>query len=351
MGIEHQGSRKSMQIEEEAAKPAQFKAGIQGGKIMIEQGSSQGEQLWSLVLAGGEGERLKPFVKRWLGQHKPKQYCAFVGSRSMFQHTLDRSDRIVPPQRRVTVMSKTHSEEVARQFGCRARGKVLLQPANRDTVAGIFLGLALIRAYDPDARVLIFPSDHFVCPEERFLEVARGMAILSGQMRNRIVLLGAFPDKPEREYGWIQPGVELGEFYGCRVRTAKTFLEKPELERCRSALEAGALWNTMVIAAKVEFLWSLGVHCFPVTMDLFEEFSKAVGTAREEYVLEEIYRILPSFNFSAHLLQPFPENIRVVELRDVLWSDWGNAERIAATLRHLGHEPEICLARMAAAAS
>ena len=55
------------------------------------------KDLLSVVLAGGDGERLRPFVQRWLGRHKPKQYCTFIGTRSMFQHTLDRSDRILLP--------------------------------------------------------------------------------------------------------------------------------------------------------------------------------------------------------------------------------------------------------------
>lgn len=47
---------------------------------------------WSLVLAGGEGERTRPFIKEWLGYHKPKQFCSFVGRRSMLQHTWGRAD-------------------------------------------------------------------------------------------------------------------------------------------------------------------------------------------------------------------------------------------------------------------
>ena len=58
---------------------------------------SEKDNLWSIVLAGGEGERLKPFVQKWLGRHKPKQYCTFIGTRSMFQHTLDRADQITDP--------------------------------------------------------------------------------------------------------------------------------------------------------------------------------------------------------------------------------------------------------------
>ncbi len=62
--------------------------------------------LWSIILAGGEGERMRPFIRRWLGHHKPKQYCTFVGSRSLFQHTVDRfsSDVLQRASERLAVM-------------------------------------------------------------------------------------------------------------------------------------------------------------------------------------------------------------------------------------------------------
>ena len=59
---------------------------------------------WAIVLAGGEGERLRPQIKGWLGYHCPKQYCTFVGRRSMLQHTLDRAKQLVPADRIITVM-------------------------------------------------------------------------------------------------------------------------------------------------------------------------------------------------------------------------------------------------------
>jgi mannose-1-phosphate guanylyltransferase len=310
----------------------------------------QDERLWSLVLAGGDGERLKPLVGRWLGRHKPKQYCTFIGTRSMFQHTVDRSDRIIPPERRVTVIARDHLDEARLQFTSRAEGKLILQPENRDTAAGIFLGVANIRAHDPEASILIFPSDHFVYPEERFVKVAHGMARVARHMKQWVFMLGVSPDHPEPEYGWIRPGAHLGLYDGCRLRAVKAFHEKPGVSRCRTAMSSGALWNTMVMAARVETLWNLGLRCFPEVMRLLEAYSESIQSERADQVLEDIYQVMPHRNFSAHLLQQCPRHIVVMELRDVLWSDWGDPARIAATLRLFGHEPEMCWARMAAAA-
>ena len=173
--------------------------------------------LWSVVLAGGEGERLKPLVQRWLGRHKPKQYCTFIGTRSMFQHTLDRSDQVVAPERRVTIIARGHREEACLQFSSRTRGKLVVQPVNRDTAAGVFLGLAHVRSHDTDATVLIFPSDHFVYPEDRFVDMTYRLARAARHLKEWVFLLGVAPDSPEPEYGWIQPGEHLGWIDGYRV--------------------------------------------------------------------------------------------------------------------------------------
>jgi hypothetical protein len=72
----------------------------------VKNGAERGN-VWSIVLAGGDGVRTKEFIRRWLGHEKPKQYCTFVGSRSMFQHTLDRTDRLTPWERVVVVALST----------------------------------------------------------------------------------------------------------------------------------------------------------------------------------------------------------------------------------------------------
>jgi len=300
---------------------------------------STSDQVWSIILAGGEGTRLRALVHRWLGRPKPKQYCAFVGTRSMFQHTLDRASRLTPPERMVTVVAHGHRHDALAQLDGRGGNTMLFQPANRDTAAGVFLPLTYIRARAPQATVVLYPSDHFVYPEERFLETVRHAVRIAESRPDRVVMLGIAPDRLELDYGWIQPGQPLTDLPGEPVQAVHSFLEKPDAAQADAAIRTGALWNTLVFAANVELLWTLGRQCLPDMMPLFERLSQAIGGPEEGRVLEAIYRDMPAKNFSSDLLQRVPEQLAVVELTGVLWSDWGKPERIAETLRRIDRRP------------
>jgi mannose-1-phosphate guanylyltransferase len=296
-------------------------------------------QLWSIILAGGEGTRLSSLVHRWLGRPKPKQYCTFVGTRSMFQHTLDRAARLTPHDRMITVVARNHRHDALAQLDGRGGSTILFQPANRDTAAGVFLPLTYIRAKAPHATAVLYPSDHFVYPEARFFETVQRAVRIAESCPTRVVMLGVAPDRLERDYGWIQPGQSLADLPGESVQAVRSFLEKPDTAQADAALRAGALWNTLVCAANVELLWTLGRQCFPNIMPLFERLSQTIGGPEEGRALEAIYRDMPSKNFSSDLLQQVPDKLAVIELTGVLWSDWGRPERIAETLRRIDRRP------------
>lgn len=295
--------------------------------------------VWSIVLAGGEGERVKPLILQWLGRHLPKQYCTFVGNRSMFQHTVERATTLTSPERTMVVAALHHHSEVSSQLRGRPIGKLLLQPTNCDTAAGIFLPLAYLRARDPHAIVVIFPSDHFIYPEHPFLETVRQAMVSVEAMPERVLLLGIRPDRVETEYGWIQRGRQLNGSPNYPVHAVSSFLEKPRAVQADAALRAGGLWNTLVITATVESLWQAGCTCFPDMMPLFERLVSAWDTPDERSLLEAVYRTMPVYNFSSDLLERLPDRMAVMELAGVLWSDWGNPERIAETIRRIGKTP------------
>jgi mannose-1-phosphate guanylyltransferase len=297
--------------------------------------------LWSIVLAGGDGVRTKEFIGRWLGYEKPKQYCTFVGTRSMFQHTLDRAAGLTPWERVVVVAARHHQREVWDQLDARPASMVLFQPKNVDTAAGVFLPLTYILARDPLATVVIYPSDHFIYPEGSFLSAVDQAVQGSNSLGGRPVLLAARPDSLDLEYGWIKPGRLLDQTGKAAIQAVETFIEKPDEATAREARDTGSLWNTMILAAKGKQLWSLGWKCLPDMMSRFERLKDTIDTAEQLRVIEAIYEDLPNRNFSSHLLQCVPERLAVMEMNDVLWSDWGNPERILSGLENIGRRPSI----------
>jgi mannose-1-phosphate guanylyltransferase len=304
----------------------------------MKNGNAQGN-LWSIVLAGGDGGRTKEFIRHWLGYEKPKQYCTFFGSRSMFQHTLDRAARLTPWERVVVVAAQHHQHEVWDQLDRRPASMVLFQPKNVDTVAGIFLPLTYILARDPLATIVIYPSDQFISPEGSFLSAVDQAVRGSNSLGGRPVLLAARPDGLDLEYEWIKPGRLLDQTGQAAIHAVETCIEKPDEAMAREARDTGSLWNTMMLVAKGKQLWSLGWKCFPEMMSRFEQLKGAIDTAEQLRVIEAIYEALPNGNFSSHLLRCVPERLAVIEMKDVLWSDWGSPERILSGLENMGRQP------------
>ncbi|GKS64591.1 hypothetical protein YTPLAS72_18950 [Nitrospira sp.] len=257
----------------------------------------------------------------------------------MFEHTLDRATRIALPQRTVVVAGRHHRSELRNQLFAHLTHKVIEQPLNRDTAAGLFLPISYVRARDPQAIVVIQPLDHFVYPERRFVETVRQSVASVAVMPDRLLLLGVQPDRLETEYGWIQRGAQLDDSCPHSVHAVSSFLEKPDLAQADAALRAGGLWNTLVLTATVDALWKAGWTCFPDMMPWFERMCSSWNTSKEEDVLEDLYRDMPRHNFSSHLLQRIPEQVAVMELTGMLWSDWGKPERIAESIRRIGKIP------------
>jgi len=204
-----------------------------------------------------------------------------------------------------------------------------------------------VRAQDPKATVVVYPSDHFIFPEEPFVRSVQHAVSVAEQLPDQLVLLGVVPTREEPEYGWIWPAQELAWGNGCRVHAVKRFQEKPNPAGARAAMAAGALWNTLVFAAKAPTLWKLGWRHVPEVMWLLEQIGDAIGLTVERAMVESLYRVMPVRNFSDDILMRAAGQIATIKLNGVLWSDWGKPERIADTLKRLDIKPAFppeCLA-------
>jgi mannose-1-phosphate guanylyltransferase len=290
---------------------------------------------WVIVLSGGQGERLAPFVQEWLGETRPKQYCRFVGAKSMLEHTLVRARALVPDAHVLTVAAPEHQPFLS---ALGFTGELLYQPRACGTAPGIFLPLTAIAATEPTALVHIMPSDHFIYPRERFL---RHLTLTEKVVRaapNRVVLTAAVPDMPETDFGWIQPGraVSGGGWAALRI---KAFHEKPAPGLAARYLRAGYLWNTMIVTCTAETLWQLAAARLPRMLERFESLRAVWRTATREQATLAAYATMPAYDFSRDLLEQSSAECLVLPMHGIAWSDWGRPARIAASVAEFGLMP------------
>jgi mannose-1-phosphate guanylyltransferase len=276
---------------------------------------------------------MQPFIRRWLGYPRPKQYCAFTGRRTMLEHTFDRAARAAGPRQVVTVVNGDHHQFLQSPRPVKVPGRLIVQPRRCDTGPGVYLPLTAVMAVDPDAVVAIMPSDHFIHPMERFQAVLDEAFHLAEFLPGQIVLLAAQPDAPEADYGWIAPGKRL---FGSRASLVSRFKEKPRPEEAKALHRGGCLWNTMIVVARAAALWDMAHSLRPEMTRRFEALRPWIGMAEEPEAVELAYRNMPSVNFSRDILEQAAGWTVVLPMQGVHWSDWGRPERVEQTLHAIG---------------
>lgn len=193
----------------------------------------------------------------------------------MLEHTFDRAERLIPRSQILTVVTAHHLRraEVRRQLADRAPGSVIVQPENKDTGLGIILPLIYLHKRCPDATVAVFPSDHFILEEDRFIDHVRLAARAIRHNPAAIVLLAMGAQWAETEYGYVVPADNDGRIELCGCRQAAHFAEKPDPVQARLLVAAGALWNTMIMAFRVDLFLHHFEKLFPNVAKQFHELA------------------------------------------------------------------------------
>jgi mannose-1-phosphate guanylyltransferase len=250
----------------------------------------------------------------------------------MLEHTLARARSVTCESRIITVIGRGHRRFIERDLP----GRVIEQPEARGTAVGVFWPLSLILREDPGGVVLILPSDHFFHPVEEVVAQISEAGQLARDHQHKIVLLGALPDSPETDYGWIEPQVKGGSVD--RGFAVASFHEKPSPEDARLWFERGYYWNTMITAAATQTLWSLGKQVLPDVLGILEAVFRERTDEHDVDAKMNLYAHMPTRDFSRDFLSHVAANTFVLPLERVLWSDWGRPERLFQSLGKVRRE-------------
>lgn len=299
---------------------------------------------WAVILAGGSGTRLQSLTRRLFGEGmsgegRPKQFCKLFGGRTLLGHTQARLASVVSPEHTAYVVMKAHAPYYNQELAGVAPSRILAQPQDRGTTSAIAYALARIGAMDQNAIVGFFPADHYFADEEAFArQLDRGYQ-LAKLHSDSLVLLGAQPEHPEIEYGWIEPGPALRRGDSRAIFRVSRFWEKPSAEVARGLLERGCLWNTFVMLGRVRTFFDALRESVPAVFRAFEPILESSRASAAAGFVGQAYSGLSSSDFSKQVLSAIPDRLAVLRLDNVGWSDLGTPERVMETWSRAGLKP------------
>jgi len=288
-----------------------------------------GANTWAVVLAAGDGTRLRSLTTSSCGKTIPKQFCSLYEGPSLLHEALSRAAAVAKTSRTCAVVAEQHRQWWTGALGSLPVGNVIVQPQNRGTANGILLPVLHILEREPDARIVLLPSDHHV-RQESILAASLRKAVEQLQWRlDEAVLLGLQPEETDPELGYIVPGRRDGK----GALTVAHFVEKPPFAQASELIERGALWNAFIVAASARALLAMFKERIPqVVSRMSAAVRRDLDAGTGTRAVSELYAELPAVDFSKDILPGQESHLRVLPVPRCGWSDLGTPKRVAEAL-------------------
>lgn len=277
-------------------------------------------------MAGGVGARFWPMSRT----SRPKQFIDILGTgNSLIQQTFQRFMGICPPENVYVVTHEMYKDLVLEQLPELTEDQVLLEPGRRNTAPCIAYAAYKILQKNPEANLVVAPSDHLILKEDVFKDKIR-MALKAAEENPWLITLGIKPSRPDTGYGYIQFSHDFTDERYQSLHKVKTFTEKPNYELAVTFIESGEfLWNSGI------FIWSLKniLKAFhqhlPDIANLFKQGKDKYYTSEENSFIRETYTVCKSISIDYGIMEK-AGNVFVIE-SDFGWSDlgtWGSLHDI-----------------------
>jgi len=287
---------------------------------------------YCVIMAGGIGARFWPMSRT----SHPKQFIDILGTgRTLIQQTFDRFLNVCPKENIYIVTNEIYKQMILDQLDGITENQILCEPMRRNTAPAIAYAVYKIQAENPDANLVVAPSDHIILKEDSFTEIILS-ALKATAGNDWLLTLGIKPSRPDTGYGYIQYCDDQPYPEDQRLRKVKTFTEKPNLELAKTFLESGDfLWNSGI------FIWSLksiikafDTHLSEVN-NLFKEGIGKYSTPEEDGFIKRLFPICKNISIDYGVMEK-ATNVYVLE-SDFGWSDlgtWGSLYDIRQKDKH-----------------
>lgn len=272
------------------------------------------DKYYAVIMAGGIGSRFWPYSRN----AKPKQFLDVMGiGKSLLQLTYERFKNICPEENILIVTNERYGDLVKEQIEGIKDDQILLEPLRRNTAPCIAYACYKIAEKDPDASIVVAPSDHAIFNESKFFSVIN-IALEAASTSDILITLGIKPSRPETGYGYIQ-FIESNE----DVKKVKTFTEKPQYELAKKFVDSGEfVWNAGIFIWNVKAIKKAFEKKLPEISEIFSEISESYYTDNEQTVVNEAYYQCKNISIDYGILEKV-KNVHVV-LADFDWSDLGS---------------------------
>lgn len=273
---------------------------------------------YALIMSGGMGTRFWPKSR----QNMPKQFLKTVGDRTMIQNTVDRIERCLPHDNICIVTNRKYVKMIKKQLPRIRNENIFIEPYNKETATCIGFAAIKLLKRDPDAVMVVLPSDHMITNTGEFKKTITE-ALRIAKSEDVLVTMGVVPTRPETAYGYIETGKLMPGYTDIPVYRVKRFTEKPNKTIAQIFIDKGTfLWNSGMFVWRAATLVDNIQKYLPDLYACLMEMGKVVDTEDELRIVEEEYKKVDGISIDFGIMEKAQD---VVVLKTKLdWDDIGN---------------------------